>query len=224
MIDIRNCVYPAPAQMKMVILGARNSFKSRAKSDSDSVIEQDGHHLLMLGPEDNNLLMRLAKASPAEGKFLRMMHLIFDMKAPLYFWKQFDTYKVGTTSNSESTMHSLTKRHLVLEDFSIPVVNDEAIEVWESTLCLLNTLIDAYNYTNDKDTYDQLISFLPNGYMQMRTIDLDYQTLRAIYTQRKGHKLVEWKQFLDWIEKLPYSHLITDSIALDDILKEDNNG
>lgn len=209
MIEISNAVYPSPEYMKMVVLGARNSYCSRDRSDSDKVATIDGVDVLMLGSSDTELLQRLSKGNSAESKYLRMMHVIFDMKAPLYFWKQFDTYKIGTVSNSESTMHSITKKHLDLSDFSFPDLYSEEDEgIWYSTLELLNTLIDEYNESKDKNIWQQLISILPNGYMQKRTIDINYAVLKSIYDQRKGHKLGEWKQFLDWIMDIPYAFLI----------------
>lgn len=215
MIEISNEVFPSSKYMKMVILGARNSYCSRDRSDSNKVVNMDGHDILMLGNADTELLQRLSKGNNAESKYLRMMHVIFDMKAPLYFWKQFDTYKIGTVSNSESTMHSLTKRPLELSDFSFPDLYpadsdiDASMEdTWYSTIYLLNSLINIYNETKDKRIWQQLISLLPNGYMQKRTIDINYATLKAIYDQRKGHKLGEWKQFIDWIMDIPYAFLI----------------
>lgn len=214
MIKIQNEVFPSPEYMKMVILGARNSYCSRDRSDSTRVVCRDklanGNDILLLGSADIDLLSRLAKGNTAESKYLRMMHVIFDMSAPLYFWKQFDTYKIGTVSNSESTMHSLTKRPLTTEDFSIPdgewlhetkYMLDEYIE-------LFNECIDRYDLNKDKQVWGQLISLLPNGYMQMRTIDINYATLKQIYNQRKGHKLGEWAQFINWMMDIPYSGLI----------------
>jgi len=211
MIKISNEVFPSPEYMKMVILGARNSFCSRDRSDSTKVVKREkfakGNDILLLGSADMDLLSRLAKGNTAESKYLRMMHVIFDMSAPLYFWKQFDTYKIGTVSNSESTMHSLTKRPLTTEDFSIPYGIADG-ETWYETIDMLNALIELYNLNKDKQIWGQLISLLPSGYMQMRTIDISYATLKQIYNQRKGHKLGEWAQFINWMMDIPYSGLI----------------
>lgn len=211
MIKISNEVFPSPEYMKMVILGARNSYCSRDRSDSTRVVKREkfanGNDILLLGSADIDLLSRLAKGNTAESKYLRMMHVIFDMSAPLYFWKQFDTYKVGTVSNSESTMHSLTKRPLTAEDFSIPDGMADG-EEWHETIDMLNALMELYNLNKDKQVWGQLISLLPSGYNQMRTIDINYATLKQIYNQRKGHKLGEWAQFINWMMDIPYAGLI----------------
>lgn len=211
MIKISNEVFPSPEYMKMVILGARNSFCSRDRSDSTRVVKREksakGNDILLLGSADTDLLSRLAKGNTAESKYLRMMHVIFDMSAPLYFWKQFDTYKVGTVSNSESTMHSLTKHPLTIEDFSTPYGMADG-EEWHEIIDMLNALMELYNLNKDKQIWGQLISMLPNGYNQMRTIDINYATLKQIYNQRKGHKLGEWAQFINWMMDIPYAGLI----------------
>lgn len=224
MIKIENLVVPSPEQMKMVILGARNSFSSREKSDSVNVINENGNDILIIGPEDKNLLMRLSHSSSAEGKFMRMMHLVFDMTAPLYFWKQFDTYKIGTVANSESTMHTISKNPIDISDFSVnldPIArpsiyfnNEPYIDYYEPEKAL-RQIVDTLEYyrkmfleTHNKMWWDLLIAMLPESYNQKRTIDINYQALLNIMLQRHGHKLPEWREFINTFLTIPYSFLL----------------
>lgn len=149
---------------------------------------------------DLRLAKKLISAGTEHRKFLRMIHTTADIMAPLFWWKQFDTYKVGTTANSCSTMHTLTKRAFTLEDFSF---EDWPKEDAEEEVARLEEMRVAYNVTKDPRAWRRLISDLPSGFNQKRTVDLNYETLLAIHRQRKGHKLTEWHTFCEWIEGLP---------------------
>ena len=216
---------------KGAILGMRNPLKSRSKSDS--VFEGQGVGSGIIGEKDLELCQKLlASGKDDDSKFLRMIHVQCDIFAPLYWWKEMDTYKVATVANSESTMHTIHRRPLGLEDFSHDMVMDDYTlddQEWDSQQFLapmdvLVETIDMLNHTRDlyfdalraKDNekitsyWYNLIQMLPSSYMQLRTWDADYQTLRRIYFARKGHKLKEWREFREWIESLPYAEeLIT---------------
>lgn len=149
---------------------------------------------------DMALACRLISAGTEHRKFLRMIHVTVDITAPLFWWKQVDTYKVGTTTNSCSTMHTLTKHPLTLSDFSF---EDWLPEEAEERVARLEEMRVAYNVTKDPRLWRVLISDLPSGFMQKRTVDLNYETLLTIHKQRKGHKLTEWHTFCEWVESLP---------------------
>nr|DAE23829.1 MAG TPA: hypothetical protein [Siphoviridae sp. ct9lR64] len=184
-----------------------------------------------IGPNDLDLMTRLCNAGTDHRKFMRMIIVYLDITAPLYWWKEFDTYKVGTVANSCSTMHKIADREFTLEDFSCehlidydlyscneadgPVING-APHIGCGGLQLLNLTINVLNYyrgkyltTKDKEYWWQLIQLLPSSYNQRRTVMLNYEVLANIYKSRKNHKLDEWHTFCDWIESLPYSELIT---------------
>lgn len=165
--------------------GMRNPYGSWVKSTPEA---------------DMDLALRLVKAGTEHRKFLRMIHVTVDVTAPLFWWKEADTYKVGTTSNSCSTMHTLTKRPFTISDFSFEDLNSaEAEEV----VAELEDIRCAYNTTKTPRLWRKLIALLPSAYMQKRTLDLSYETLLNIHRQRKNHKLTEWHTFCDWIEDLP---------------------
>lgn len=149
---------------------------------------------------DLRLAKKLIAAGTEHRKFLRMIHTTADITAPLFWWKEFDTYKVGTTANSCSTMHTLTKRAFTLSDFSF---EDWLPEEAEAEVARLEEMRVAYNVTKDPRLWRVLISDLPSGFMQRRTVDLNYETLLTIHRQRKGHKLMEWHTFCSWVEGLP---------------------
>lgn len=213
MIKIENVVYPSVPQMKMVIMGARNSFCSRDKSDSQKVLRQNDQDILILGKDDLRLLERLSKYGDSEGKYLRMMHLIFDMTAPLYFWKQFDTYKVGTVSNSESTMHSITKKPFDISDFSLTSLTpfEDGYLPAKHIQLIINELEMyrvQYEKTHDRKWWNLIIELLPESYMQKRTIDMNYQVLKTMRDQRSNHKLKDWQEFIKFMENtVPYYYL-----------------
>ena len=215
--------------MRKAIKGMRNAMNSWDKSDSKecglSCITSDvsldditcnemcGWHLLrgytQIGKEDMKLCKRLIKAGSADRKFMRMIHVQADVTAPIYWWKEYDTYKVGTTSNSCSTMHTIHKKELTLEDFSINhLTSADGTTEMLHIIGFINDQIKSYNRENEamfkKNYWWNIIQTLPSSFNQMRTIDLDYETLFSIYHQRKNHKLDEWKEFCKWIENLPY--------------------
>ena len=195
------------------IIGMRNAMNSWAKIDS-SYTFPDGE--FVLGSEDKKLMMKLRNAGTDHRKFMRMITVYADITAPLYWWKEFDTYKVGTVANSCSTMHKIADKEFTLDDFSHEhLINDYDFDDksgWKSewfenlviTIDTLNMFREKYLETKDKKYWWQMIQLLPSSYNQMRTIDLDYETLFSIYHQRKNHKLNEWVTFCEWIETLPY--------------------
>ena len=184
----------------------------------------------MIGPNDHELMMKLANAGPVHGKFRRMITVYVDITAPLYWWKEFDTYKVGTVANSCSTMHKIHAKEFTVEDFScehlmsfdevydtddeIPYCedcgsSDSPVGVLDYTIQVLNKYRIKFLETKDKKYWWQMIQLLPSSYNQKRTVELNYEVLANIYQYRKNHKLDEWREFCKWIEQLPYSEIIT---------------
>lgn len=177
-----------------------------------------------IGPNDKGLMERLAKGGPAHAKYRRFITVYLDIVAPLYWWKEFDTYKVGTDSNSCSTMHKIADKEFALDDFSHEHLVDQQDTYVYSETCeefigpketlmvivdMLNETRRMYLETKDKKYWWQMIQLLPSSYNQRRTIKLNYETLYRIYHDRKGHKLDEWNEFCAWIESLPLSEVIT---------------
>lgn len=181
--------------IKNAIKGMRNPYDSWDKSDSN---------IEALGEADLSLALRLAKAGTEHRKYLRMIHVQVDVTAPFYWWKEFDTYKIGTVSNSCSTMHTLHKKPLTIEDFSFDNADDIPENIMNNVINNLNSYREKFIETKNKVYWRYLIQMLPMSYNQKRTIDLNYEVLLTIYKQRKGHKLTEWHEFRDWIETLPY--------------------
>ena len=159
---------------------------------------------LQIGEADMKLCKNLIKAGSPDRKFMRMIHVQADVTAPLYFWKEFSTYKVGTTANSCSTMHTLHKRDLTIDDFSHEHLVSTSLDCLNETIKTINTTRQYFVDMKLKGDWWQMIQLLPSSFNQMRTIDLDYETLFSIYHQRKNHKLDEWREFCRWIETLPY--------------------
>lgn len=166
---------------------------------------------LGIGKSDHELAMKLVKAGSEHAKFRRMIAVWVDITAPRYFWTEFDTYKISTVSNSESTMHTIHKKPFELDDFSHEKCEGriQLTFALEGTIKVLNKLREDYLENNDKDTWYQMIQLLPQSYNQKRTIFLSYEVLANMYRQRKSHKLDEWRDFCEWIETLPYSEFIT---------------
>lgn len=214
------------------IRGMRNPMNSWDKSDThesssycpaidkwDGATE-DGFYLL-IGDNDLNLMRRLCKAGSDHRKFMRMIFVSCDITAPLYWWKEFDTYKVGTSANSCSTMHMIHAKDFTLDDFSHEhLINDEdlanygaewttPLDTLKITISSLNGARRAYLKTKDKKYWWQMIQLLPSSYNQKRTVTMNYEVLANIYESRKTHKLDEWRDFCDWIKKFPHSELIT---------------
>ena len=206
--------------MRKAIKGMRNAMNSWDKSDSGYMVDEklDGVQFsyFKIGEKDMKLCKNLIKAGSPDRKFMRMIHVQADVTAPLYWWKEFDTYKVGTVANSCSTMHTLHKRDLTLDDFSHENLISDSVDILKDLINTLNDCRDSYiNYDKDinlitkeitskKHLWWQMIQLLPSSYNQMRTIDLSYETLAKIYRERKNHKLDEWHTFCDWILTLPY--------------------
>ena len=167
-----------------------------------------------IGPKDFDLMTRLRNSGTDHRKFMRMITVYLDITAPLYWWKEFDTYKVGTVANSCSTMHKIHEKEFTMEDFSTEHLYPEVREAFENTIIkYLNEARKTYNFLSDtpskKDAWWQMIQLLPSSYNQKRTVMLNYEVLANIYKSRRNHKLDEWHTFCDWIENLPYSELIT---------------
>lgn len=223
------------------IRGMRNPMNSCEKSDSkytcpykepDAPICGNCTENICIGPNDKDLMMRLRNAGTDHRKFMRMITVYVDITAPLYWWKEFDTYKVGTVANSCSTMHKIHEKEFTLEDFSCEHLIDE-YDVCDIGICeydgpnnpkdvlklmveMLNEARQLYLETKDKKYWWQMIQLLPSSYNQRRTVMLNYEVLANIYKSRKTHKLDEWRDFCVWIEGLPYSELITGKDDNDD--------
>ena len=241
MIKIENVGLASPEQMEFIIEGMRNPMNSWEKSDSgicsmgsgiecdycsdyascDKTID-DRHHL---GLNDHSLMQRLSNAGTEHRKYMRTMPVYVRSTAPLYWWKEFDTYKVGTVANSCSTMHKIAEKEFTLEDFSCEHLISGSIETLNDTIDILNEFREwylKYDHMNEdckklfnkeitckKDLWWQMIQLLPSSYNQTRNVMLNYEVLANIYRQRKGHKLDEWREVCKWIESLPCSELIT---------------
>ncbi|MDE6568193.1 MAG: hypothetical protein K2K70_10740 [Lachnospiraceae bacterium] len=217
-----------------VIRGMRNPKNSWDKSDSSFCVysdytpdcadcsyvnicccnDKDMYTKYIIGSNDHELMMRLAKGGSVHAKYRRMIAVYMDITAPLYWWKEFDTYKIGTVANSCSTMHKITAKEFTLEDFSHEKLCSESLDGMIYIINLLNAYRNAYiNWDkNDvqpkKDYWWQLIQLLPSSYNQKRTVMLNYEVLAGLYPMRKEHKLDEWRKFCQWIEQLPYSEII----------------
>lgn len=237
------------------IRGMRNPKNSWDKSDSGvctthgpahcaDCVYSDCHHddvdigtNYILGPNDHDLTTRLSDAGTDHRKFMRMVAIYVDITAPLYWWKEFDTYKVGTVSNSCSTMHKIADKEFILDDFShehllnmynnahgdalflngAPNIRVDGNDLLCLTINVLNYYRKRYIETKNKRYWWQMIQLLPSSYNQKRTIMLNYEVLANIYKSRKNHKLDEWREFCAWIKSLPYSELVTHDIKKEDI-------
>lgn len=239
MIKIENTVLPSPEQWMATILGARNAMNSWARSDSKiinyalekeepcpgvtALVNKPCEPYFSMGPNDHELMMKLAKAGSVHAKYRRMLPVIVNITAPLYWFKEFDTYKIGTTANSCSTMHKIHAKEFTLEDFSCERLRKRPLTKLEDTIEELNYWRDIYNNggmddnydgtarvyePKDKEAWEQMIQLLPSSYNQMRTIELNYEVLVGMYHDRKNHKLLEWRELCSWVKSLPYSELI----------------
>ena len=218
------------------IRGMRNPMNSWKKSDSIFVEDGECHDIcgnsgpyngtvtdtetfFEMGEKDFDLMTRLRNSGTDHRKFMRMITVYLDITAPLYWWKEFDTYKVGTVANSCSTMHKIAAKEFTMDDFSHEHLEGRALNTLEDMVDELNYWRDYYlvtkkqnvvgAYTKAKDIWWQMIQLLPSSYNQRRTVMLNYEVLANIYKSRRNHKLDEWHTFCDWIESLPYSELIT---------------
>ena len=190
--------------------GMRNPMNSWNKSDSHFNEYPDGRRVFVIGDEDLKLMKKLVAAGSDHRKFMRFITVYTNITAPLYWWKEFDTYKVGTVANSCSTMHRIHSKEFTLDDFSHEHLNDTSKLVLSTVISALNVCREKYLTTRDKVWWWQLIQLLPTSYNQKRTVQLNYEVLRNMYHARKNHKLDEWHVFCEWIKTLPYSELITE--------------
>lgn len=178
--------------------GMRNPLDSWDMSDSNFEGE------LFIGEKDLRLAKQLRRAGSDHRKYLRQILVSVDIEGPLYWWKEFDTYKVATVANSTSTMHTIHKKGFVGEMFSTEGLSEKSQEFFDNYLAYLEELRQNYNKSKDKASWEEIIKLLPSSFNQLRTVTLNYETLMSIYHARKNHKLVEWHQFCKWIECLPY--------------------
>lgn len=202
------------------IRGMRNPMNSWAKSDSEEDVGRCDYCIcrgdsrcndrafcpvtFIAGPADLGLMRRLVAAGPEHRKFMRQIFVSMDITAPLYWWKEFDTYKVGTTANSCSTMHKLTAKRFTLEDFSTDHIEPECTHVITTVIAALNEMRDEYLKTNDKGLWYTMVQLLPSSYNQRRTVTMTYENAFNIIQQRSGHKLQEWLDFVNVLLGLPY--------------------
>ncbi len=183
------------------IRGARNPLNSWAKMDS--YYDEDGNYVL--GENDLSLATRLAKAGSDHRKFLRQIMVSMDITAPLYWWKEFDTYKVGTVANSTSTMHKIQAKEFTREDFSCDRMTEASLSVLDSVISFLERERKRFVETKDKSAWHNMIQLLPSSYNQMRTVTMNYEVLINMYYARRSHKLAEWHVLCDAIMALPYA-------------------
>ena len=224
MIKLEHTVLPSPQQMQFIIEGMRNPMNSWDKSDSHTC-RQDGSFCMecehknyyCLGENDQSLMQKLSYAGTDHRKFMRMMPVYVRITAPLYWWKEADTYKIGTVANSCSTMHKIQEKEFTLDDFSHEhLVKTNLLDIIIDDLNSNRTIYNDYDNQSDefkakfskKDVWWQMIQSLPSSYNQTRNVMLNYEVLANMYHSRKNHKLDEWREFCKWIEDLPYSDLI----------------
>lgn len=242
MIKLENVVLASPEQMGFIIEGMRNPMNSWEKSDSISCdecyrLEKDidpknpyrgdlckrckSENGFNLGDNDHSLMQCLSKAGTDHRKYMRMMPVYVRITAPLYWWKEFDTYKVGTVANSCSTMHKIQAKEFDISDFSCEHLIVASVNELSRTIEALNYCREGYfEKKNDpewqKEIWWQMIQLLPSSYNQTRNVMINYEVLANIYKSRKNHKLDEWRELCKWIEELPYSELITGKNCTDD--------
>lgn len=184
------------------IRGMRNPLESWKKSDS---FIKSPHNYYVIGPNDMKLMKTLIKAGPEHRKFLRQIFISVDITAPLYWWKEFDTYKVGTVANSTSTMHKLASTPITIDCFEMGDYCGFFETPWKNLIALLEQCRKEYNETKDKRYWKELIRLLPESWLQKRTVTMSYENVANIYSQRMNHKLTEWsKDFIQWADNLPY--------------------
>lgn len=183
------------------IRGARNPMNSWARSDS--YYDDEGNYIY--GEADLEFGSRLCRAGSDHRKFIRQIFVSVDITAPLYWWKEFDTYKVGTVANSTSTMHKIHSKEFSREDFSFDKLDEPSLKVMDGLIEYMEDLRKRFVETKDKALWYDLIQMLPSSYNQMRTVTFNYENLRNMYFARRGHKLDEWHVFCDWVSSLPYA-------------------
>lgn len=175
-----------------------------ALEDQETVTRWCNHSAVKLGKNDLDLMKRLSVSGSDHGKFLRMITVSVDLTAPLYWWKEFDTYKVGTVANSCSTMHKIHAKEFELDDFSHEHMTSKSKDAMRNMINVLNLYREQYNRLKNKRDWMQMIQLLPSSYNQLRTVTLNYEVLKRIYYARRNHKLDEWHTLCDWIKELPY--------------------
>lgn len=186
------------------IRGMRNPLNSWDKSDTAYYCYPEEGKAHAIGENDLSLMQRLFKGGTEHRKYLRMIFVSMDITAPLYWWKEFDTYKVGTVANSCSTMHKIASKEFELSDFSTEHLKEESLVALRNVIHVMNTSRQTYNVTKDKDYWWQMIQLLPTSYNQKRTVTMNYENVFTILRQRKGHKLDEWNVFCETLSDLPY--------------------
>ena len=224
MLKIEKFVLPSPEQWEIVMEGMRNPMNSWDRMDSyitnveDYETLETGNSKFIMGDNDYDLAKRLRDGGSVHAKYRRMIPVFVTITAPLYWWKEFDTYKVGTVVNSCSTMHKIHEKEFTIEDFSCEHLKDSCgeshdcfspLDILYDVIIMLNVCREDYLKSKSKDDWDQMIQLLPSSYNQKRTVMLNYEVLANIYQSRKNHKLDCWHTFCHWIEELPYSELIT---------------
>ena len=231
MLKIEKFVTPSPEQWEIVMEGMRNPMNSWDRMDSyitnveDYETLETGNSKFIMGDNDYDLAKRLRDGGSVHAKYRRMMPVWVTLTAPLYWWKEFDTYKVGTVANSCSTMHKIHAKEFTIDDFSCEHLHKKSFLHLIETIKILNVWRDIYlnggevdnldgtscniYEKNNKDVWRQMIQLLPSSYNQKRTVMLNYEVLANIYESRKDHKLDEWHTFCHWVDELPYSELIT---------------
>ncbi len=187
--------------LKNAVRGARNPMNSWDRSDS--FFDENGNYIL--GENDLSLAMRLRKAGGDHRKFMRQIFVTMDITAPMYWWKEFDTYKIGTVANSTSTMHKITSVPFDISHFSTDKMTDTTLQVMQTLIDYLEHLRKQFIETKDKQVWYDIIQLLPSSYNQMRTCTMNYENLVNIYHARKNHKLDEWHTFCDYVKTLPYA-------------------
>ena len=224
MLKIEKFVLPSPEQWEIVMEGMRNPMNSWDRMDSyitnveDYETLETGNSKFIMGDNDYDLAKRLRDGGSVHAKYRRMIPVFVTITAPLYWWKEFDTYKVGTVANSCSTMHKIHEKEFTIDDFSCGHLKDSfgeshdcfsPLDILYDVIITLNICREDYLKSKSKDDWDQMIQLLPSSYNQKRTVMLNYEVLANIYESRKDHKLDEWHTFCHWIDELPYSKLIT---------------
>ena len=224
MLKIEKFVLPSPEQWEIVMEGMRNPMNSWDRMDSyitnveDYETLETGNSKFIMGDNDYDLAKRLRDGGSVHAKYRRMIPVFVTITSPLYWWKEFDTYKVGTVVNSCSTMHKIHAKEFTIDDFSCEHLKDSfgesrdcfsPLDILYDVIIMLNICREDYLKSKSKDDWDQMIQLLPSSYNQKRTVILNYEVLSNIYKSRKDHKLDEWHTFCHWIDELPYSELIT---------------
>lgn len=195
------CERTSVMNIENAIRGARNPMNSWDRMDSS--YDEDGEYIL--GPNDLGLAKRLRKAGSDHRKYIRQIIVSVDITAPIYWWKEYDTYKVSTVANSTSTMHKIHSKPFSINDFSHDHMTEQTLDFMKIVVAELEKIRLRYMENKNKDDWYDMIQLLPSSYNQMRTCTLNYETLINIYFARKNHKLIEWHTFCQWVEELPYA-------------------